>query len=203
MNPSSKQLVVDTATKAVHLALLEGGVIKSRRDRPGQNDHSVTLIPLLQEMLQETKWKIQDLHELFVGIGPGSYTGVRIGVAIAKMLGFMNDLRVYRFSSLALLATAAKDDGLVIPFLDARRGQAFVGTYRKKDGSLSMEEADVLAMAEPYLQARPFAQVVTDGDVDASLLLRSHLFEGVENIHDLIPNYLQATEAERSKEVSK
>lgn len=203
MSPSLKQLVVDTATKAVHLALLEGGVIKSRRDRPGQNDHSVTLIPLLQEMLLETGWKIQDLCELYVGIGPGSYTGVRIGVAIAKMLGFMNEMTVYRFSSLALLATSAQADGLVIPFLDARRGQAFVGTYRKQDGLLNLDEADVLAMAETYLQSRPSAQVVTDGDVDASLLLRSNLFESVENIHDLIPNYLQATEAERSKEASK
>jgi tRNA threonylcarbamoyladenosine biosynthesis protein TsaB len=182
------------------LALLEGGVIQSRRDRPGQNDHSVTLIPLLQDMLQEAGWKISDLDELYVGVGPGSYTGVRIGVAIAKMLGFMNELRVFRFSSLALLATASKEDGLIIPYLDARRGQAFVGTYRKQDGFLKLEEADVLAIAEAYLQAHPGALVVSDGVVDASRLLQSGLFEDVENIHDLIPNYLQATEAERSKE---
>lgn len=202
MSPSSKRLVVDTATKAVHLAILDGDTLLSRRDRPGQNDHSVTLIPLLQEMLEETRLAIQDIDELYVGIGPGSYTGVRIGVAIAKMFGFMNQMKVHSFSSLALLATA-HPGGTVIPAIDARRGQAFVGLYRMKDGLIIREEADVLAMYEDYLALHKDAAVVTDGVVDPSLLVRSGLYEAVDNIHDLTPNYLQATEAERNKEASK
>jgi tRNA threonylcarbamoyladenosine biosynthesis protein TsaB len=202
MSPSSKRLVVDTATKAVHLAILGGDTLLSRRDRPGQNDHSVTLIPLLQEMLDETRLAIQDIDELYVGIGPGSYTGVRIGVAIAKMFGFMNPMSVHSFSSLALLATA-HPSGTVIPAIDARRGQAFVGLYRMKDGVMIREEEDRLAMYAEYLASHKDAVVVTDGVVDAALLLRSGLYEAVKNIHDLTPNYLQATEAERNREAPK
>lgn len=202
MSTSSKRLVVDTATKAVHLALLEGDNLVCRRDRPGQNDHSVTLIPLLQEILEEANITVRDIAELYVGVGPGSYTGVRIGVTIAKMLGFMNDMKVYSFSSLALLATS-HPSGAVIPAIDARRGQAFVGLYRMNDGIMVAQEADSLAMFEVYRAAHKDANVVTDGVVDAALLLRSGLYERIENIHDLTPNYLQATEAERNKEAAK
>lgn len=202
MKPLSKRLAIDTATKAVHLSLWEGENPVSRRDRPGQNDHSVTLLPLLEDMLLETGWELSDIDEVFVGVGPGSYTGVRIGVTIAKMIAYLNEIPLKTFSSLALLASGSNRDGLILPAIDARRGQAFLGLYRRRGDLLVCIEDDRLELFEPYRLQHADAWMVLDGDVDFGLLLRSGLYKTAESVHDVAPNYLQATEAEKKKEAS-
>lgn len=202
MKPLSKRLAIDTATKAVHLALFEDETLVSRRDRPGQNDHSVTLIPLLEEMLLEAGWELSQIDEIYVGIGPGSYTGVRIGVTIAKMLAYLNDIPLMTFSSLALLATAFKGDGIVLSAIDARRAQVFLGLYFQQQGLLARLDADRLELFEPYRSSHEDATLVWDGDVDFGVILKSGLFETADSVHDVAPNYLQATEAEKKKEAS-
>ncbi|MDP3130596.1 MAG: tRNA (adenosine(37)-N6)-threonylcarbamoyltransferase complex dimerization subunit type 1 TsaB [Bacillota bacterium] len=125
MTQSSKTLFVDTATKSVLLALVTDGVVTDLVCQEGQNNHSVTILPLLDDLLKRQSVTLRDLTGIVVGIGPGSYTGVRIGVSIVKMIGYLNAIPVSTVSSLALLASGASD-GIVVPFIDARRESAFM-----------------------------------------------------------------------------
>ncbi len=201
MSVSLKRLVIDTATKAIYLGLYEGDRLLSRRYQPGQNDHSVTLMPLLSELLLECKLSLDEVDELYIGIGPGSYTGVRIGVSVGKMIGYLNPIPVYTFSSLLLLATSVAAEH-VVPFVDARRGNAFMGYYRQQNNIFTEVIPDCLAAVEAWKTRIPANAVfVTEGIPDGTKLLQSGLFQRVEDIHDLAPNYLQITEAERSREV--
>ncbi|MCK4551851.1 MAG: tRNA (adenosine(37)-N6)-threonylcarbamoyltransferase complex dimerization subunit type 1 TsaB [Tenericutes bacterium] len=197
MRKLSKILVIDTATKYIFLSLVIDGVEKSYIYQQGINNHSVTIIPLLDEMLQKEKLTLRDLNEIIIGIGPGSYTGVRIGVTVAKMIGYLNKIRVRTISSLALIASASSEK-MVVPFVDARRGNAFMSVFNNKEKSLERIEEDCLKNIEDYRQKHNFV-FISEGKPDVIKILNSDLFEEVDNIHNLKPNYLRITEAERNK----
>jgi tRNA threonylcarbamoyladenosine biosynthesis protein TsaB len=199
MNASSKTLFIDTATRFVYLALLEDGNEIDSVYHEGANDHSVTILPLLDAMLKRKGLVLHDLEAVVVGIGPGSYTGVRIGVSIAKMIGYLNGVAVRTVSSLALLASGARQ-GLVVPFVDARRGNAFMGAYRIREDGIDQIVPDVLENVDVFLAGVPeHPEIRTEGKPDASIVLRSGLLTSVDDIHALVPNYLQVTEAENRK----
>lgn len=201
MSKSLRRLVIDTATKAIYLGLFDNEQLVGSRYQPGQNDHSVTLMPLLSELLMECGLTLPELDELYIGIGPGSYTGVRIGVSVGKMIGYLNPIPVYTFSSLLLLATAVADEH-VVPFVDARRGNAFMAYYRQQNGIFTEVLSDALESVEVWKTLVPAeARFVAEGIPDGRKLLASGLVRRVSNIHDVTPNYLQITEAERNREV--
>lgn len=199
MNPSSRTLFIDTATRHVYLALVIDGIEVASVYRAGDNDHSVTIMPLLEDLLKKQNLGLRDLTDVIVGIGPGSYTGVRIGVSIAKMIGYLNAIPVASVSSLALLASGA-ESGVIIPFVDARRGNAFLGAYRVTGDLLSEILPDTLANVESFLSQfhEPYVQRA-EGKPDALRILRSGLATRVHDVHALVPNYLQVTEAENKK----
>jgi len=165
----------------------------------GDNNHSVTIIPLLDELLQKANLSLQELDEVIVGIGPGSYTGVRIGVTVAKMIGYLNQIRVRTISSLALIASAS-DQRYVIPYVDARRGNAFVTCLKQENNMLSFVTEESLENLEQYLKQFDFEyELIEEGKPNVKKILASNLLEDVGDIHELKPNYLRITEAERNK----
>ncbi len=202
MTKSSKTLFVDTATKSVFLALVVDGVLSDQVCREGVNNHSVTILPLLDDLLKRQNLTLKDLTDIVVGIGPGSYTGVRIGVSIAKMIGYLNCIPVRTVSSLALLASSALS-GTVVPFIDARRENAFMACFEIQDGVMVRKFDDVLANVEAFKArlSQPY-RIVAAGTPDVLKILRSDLLTPVPDIHALVPNYLQVTEAEHNKQAA-
>jgi tRNA threonylcarbamoyladenosine biosynthesis protein TsaB len=199
MKKSLKQLIIDTATDYIYLALVVDGVEKQSIYEKGINNHSVTIIPFLKEILDLENFKLQDIDEIIVGIGPGSYTGVRIGVTVAKMISYLNNINLYKVSSLALLASYSQEP-YVLALIDARRGNAFMGFYSNVDKKLLNIKDDVLENIEDFKGKIDLKyQEVRFGKPKISKLLNSELFEKVDDVHNLVPNYLQKTEAERNK----
>lgn len=197
MKPSFKRLAIDTATDHLYLSVIIDDQEKGNVWVIGNQDHSVRIMPLMEELLQAEGLKLQDLDEVIVGVGPGSYTGVRIGVSIAKMIGYLNSCQVSKVSSLALLASSSQAERIV-PFLDARRGNAFLATFHQQNQLLQRLQPDVLENVEHYLsQLKSPIDIVKVGKPDILKVLRSGLTEVVENVHELVPEYLQITEAER------
>ncbi|MBN2876553.1 MAG: tRNA (adenosine(37)-N6)-threonylcarbamoyltransferase complex dimerization subunit type 1 TsaB [Bacilli bacterium] len=196
---SSRILVIDTATKYIYLSLIVENKVKQTVYQEGINNHSVTIIPFLSEMLEKEHLTLKDITEVIIGIGPGSYTGVRIGVTVAKMIGYLNDIPVTTISSLALMATAS-DAERIIPMIDARRGNAFIASLIQRDGTLMYEREDSLTHVETFLKETqtPYA-IIESGVPNAEKILGSALLQPIDDIHELIPNYLQATEAERNR----
>jgi len=193
-----KQLVIDTATKYIFLSLIIDGEEKQSVYEEGINNHSVTIIPFIEEILNKENLKLRDLDQIIVGVGPGSYTGVRIGVTVAKMIGYLNNLEVYTVSSLALMASCSNNP-YVLALIDARRGNAFMGLYRNTSEKIVKINEDVLDNIEEYKSKIEVTYlVVEEGKPQVKKILNTDLLEKIDSIHSLTPNYLRITEAERN-----
>ncbi|MDT8336373.1 MAG: tRNA (adenosine(37)-N6)-threonylcarbamoyltransferase complex dimerization subunit type 1 TsaB [Candidatus Izemoplasmatales bacterium] len=193
-----KQLAIDTATKYIYLSLIIDGVEKQFVYEEGINNHSVTIIPFIENILNKEGLKLSDINQIIIGIGPGSYTGVRIGVTVAKMIGYLNNLEVYTVSSLALIASHSNNP-YVLALIDARRGNAFMGLYRNVDNKLEKISEDVLDNIENYQSDINIDyDIIEDGKPQIGKILNSNLLIKIEDIHNLTPNYLRITEAERN-----
>jgi tRNA threonylcarbamoyladenosine biosynthesis protein TsaB len=130
----------DTATRATTVALeLDlGGVLEARDDpAPGQRPrHATTLLPLADQLLERAGIAFGDLELIAVGVGPGTFTGLRIGIATARALAQALEIPVVGVSTLQSLALNARacrggagDVGAVAAVLDARRGEVFAAAW--------------------------------------------------------------------------
>lgn len=198
-----KRLVIDTATKYLYISLLEGDTVIESYYQAGQNDHSVKLMSEIESMFERQGWTVEDLNHIIVGIGPGSYTGLRIGVVVAKMLGWNHDIPVSTVSSLALIASSSETDKWILAEMDARRGNSFLGVYQNVGKGLQLVHKEELTNLERYKQSlQEEYEVVSFGEPNIAKILKSNLLIGVDDIHSLNPNYLRKTEAERNLENS-
>lgn len=190
------RLFIDTALSHSYLAIVKDLTVLKESYTLGSNNHSETLFPELESMLNELGVTLKDIEEIYVGIGPGSYTGVRIGVVIAKMLGVMNNSKVYKVSSLAFLASSK--EGISYPFVDCRRGNAFSSKFECLDKVNRLEEDKVIKIDE-YFNDSNKEFIITEGKPNPIKLIDSKEATIVDDINNLSPNYLLLVEAERIK----
>jgi tRNA threonylcarbamoyladenosine biosynthesis protein TsaB len=192
-------LWIDTATEYVFLSLVIDGTEVGSFYKNDINNHAVTIMPMLDQLLKNAGLVLKNIDEVIVGVGPGSYTGVRIGVSIAKMIGYLNDIPVKTISTLALMASSSSAK-TILALIDARRGNAFMAVYRHGENGLEEYISERLMNQETFIKTLPLdALLVTSGKPDVSKIINSPLLHEVPNIHELVPNYLQITEAERNK----
>jgi tRNA threonylcarbamoyladenosine biosynthesis protein TsaB len=124
----------DTATRDTVVALAVGGdePLELRHapapgERPGHARH---LLALAEALLDRAGLRFADVERIGVGVGPGTFTGLRIGVATARALAQGTGAQLAPVSTLQALAVAAEHDGPTLAVLDARRGEAFAAAYR-------------------------------------------------------------------------
>jgi tRNA threonylcarbamoyladenosine biosynthesis protein TsaB len=126
-------LALDTATSATAVALLGATAepIELRDDpAPGERPHHAQqLLPLARAALEQAGATFADLDRVVVGTGPGSFTGLRIGLATARALALAAGAELVGISTLRVLAAGAHVPGVVAPILDARRGEVFVAAW--------------------------------------------------------------------------
>ncbi len=128
-------LAVDTSSATASVALLEGERLRGEVFLAEPKEHSPVLLSLIDELLLRSRLKIQDI-DLFVStVGPGNFTGLRIGVSTIKGLGLAADRPVAGVSSLETLAMNLPFAGPALcPMLDARRGQIYSCLYEASRG---------------------------------------------------------------------
>jgi len=197
MEKSLKRLVIDSATPYLYIALLENDIEMNVFYEEGKNDHSVKLMSEIEKMFKSSKYSIDDIDEIIIGIGTGSYTGLRIGVVVAKMLGWTKDIPVKTVSSLALIASSSNGKGPKIAAIDARRGNAFCGYYEVKEDTVIKLDEEVFSLLDSYKLAHN-GEVIMSGIPKINKIINSELLTRVKDIHNLSPNYLRITEAERN-----
>ena len=133
-----KILALETSAKAVSAAVSENGKILCSGYQDTGLTHSRTLMPIVEHILKNTGLTVADMDAIAVAAGPGSFTGIRIGVAAAKGLAFAADKPAVGVSTLAAMArNAAFCDGLVVCAMDARRQQVYNALFQAKDGQLT------------------------------------------------------------------
>ena len=132
-----KILALETSAKSVSVAVVENGAVLASAYQNMGLTHSVTLMPLLDSMLKNAGLTAKDMSLIAVAAGPGSFTGLRIGVSAAKGLAWALELPCCGVSTLEAMAENARAfEGTVICAMDARRQQIYNAVFGCRDGVL-------------------------------------------------------------------
>ncbi|MDA7826114.1 tRNA (adenosine(37)-N6)-threonylcarbamoyltransferase complex dimerization subunit type 1 TsaB [Porticoccaceae bacterium] len=190
-------LAVDTSTEACSVALQIGNeTIAQYADEP--RSHSRLLMPMVQQVLAEAQIKVNQLDAIGVSIGPGSFTGLRIGFAAVQGMAYGADIPVTPVSTLELIAATFRRQqniqaGDVITLLDARMSEFNLGRYRlDKNNQIVALEADQLVSTEQALELikanQPSAIIGDAGNLFESAPQHAELFTPIyPNAIDLLP----------------
>lgn len=145
-------LHIETATEVCSVALSLGNDIIGICETKDGNSHSKNLLPFIDQILNQSGHRMDELQGVVISIGPGSYTGLRIGVSMAKGIAYSLGIPTITVSTLdsiaqgARLAEDAPDNGLYIPMIDARRMEVFAAQY---DATMTlMKEVEALIIDE-------------------------------------------------------
>ncbi|TNI49922.1 tRNA (adenosine(37)-N6)-threonylcarbamoyltransferase complex dimerization subunit type 1 TsaB [Aeromonas veronii] len=142
-----KILAVDTATEACSAALLVGDKLFSRWEE-APRDHTRKILPMVQAVLEDAGISLSDLDAIAFGRGPGSFTGVRIGISVAQGLAFGAGVPLIGISTLAAMAQGAyRLDGAeqVLTAIDARMNEVYFGRYALIDGRMQLVGDEVVS----------------------------------------------------------
>ncbi|WP_101844959.1 tRNA (adenosine(37)-N6)-threonylcarbamoyltransferase complex dimerization subunit type 1 TsaB [Halobacillus sp. Marseille-P3879] len=215
-------LAIDTSNDVLGLAVVKDGVVSGELMTNVKKNHSVRLMPAIDQLMRETQTKPAELDRIAVAHGPGSYTGVRIGLTTAKTMAWSLHIPVIGISSLEAMASQGQlFEGLICPFFDARRGLVYTGLY-DHNMEVIKEEANVVmtdwlsSLKEMEESVLFVSQDLTlHEDVIKEYLGEKAVFPGAGyhyprpsylglaaidkepgSLHELVPNYLRLPEAE-------
>jgi len=136
-------LAFETSAKAASVALLEGGKLLGESFQNTGLTHSQTLLSMTEDLLTNCGKSADDVTAVAVAAGPGSFTGVRIGVAAAKGFAWGKELPCYGVSTLEAMARSLDAwNGYVVPTMDARRDQTYTAVFKAENGKLSRVTED-------------------------------------------------------------
>ncbi|KAF1678676.1 tRNA (adenosine(37)-N6)-threonylcarbamoyltransferase complex dimerization subunit type 1 TsaB [Bacillus mexicanus] len=218
-------LAIDTSNYALGIALLREETVIAEHITYLKKNHSVRAMPAVHSLLNDCEMTPRDLSKIVVAKGPGSYTGVRIGVTLAKTLAWSLNIPITAVSSLeALAANGRHFDGLISPIFDARRGQVYTGLYEYKKGLLEQVVSDQNVMLAEWLELlnekdRPVLFIGHDTSIHKQMIEDVLGSKGIigaaaqhnprpselaflgaekkaEDVHRLVPEYLRLAEAE-------
>lgn len=131
-----KILAIETSSKVCAVALLEDDKLIKEKILEDENTHSVKLMPLVDELLKETNIEIKDIDLFACDKGPGSFTGIRIGIATIKAFIDVTDKKGVGISSLEVLGYNVEQDGTICAMIDARNENIYCGFFERKEGKI-------------------------------------------------------------------
>lgn len=218
-------LAIDTSNQVLGLAIMKNETIVAELNTNIKKDHSSRLMPAIVNLMKEVEMKPNELNEIIVAYGPGSYTGTRIGVTTAKTLAWALNIPIYTVSSLEVVAANARFyGGYICPFFDARRKTVFTGLYQwnhnklqtiKQERNESMEawlyELKQLNSEVMFLSAQldPFKEMIGT-IIGKNAIIPENVYhlpkpsnllilakqKKETPVHLVSPNYMRITEAE-------
>jgi tRNA threonylcarbamoyladenosine biosynthesis protein TsaB len=184
-----KILGIDTATATASAALVEDGKLISEEVRPGypqdgplrstqRGNHAEILLPLVDTVLKRAGLSLCDVSAFAVSIGPGSFTGLRIGLSTVKGLVYGSKIPVIGVPTLLAIAARVTDwEGLICPFLDARKKEAYAALFRRDGKILKRLTVDLVSQPEGIIR-----QIGSSSDGEPCLFIG----EGAKVYGDLI-----------------
>ncbi|MGM0727735.1 MAG: tRNA (adenosine(37)-N6)-threonylcarbamoyltransferase complex dimerization subunit type 1 TsaB [Bacillota bacterium] len=218
-------LAIDTSNHTLGIALVKGSTVIGESITYLKKNHSVRAMPTVEALMKECGVAPSELSKIVVAKGPGSYTGVRIGVTIAKTLAWTLSIPISAVSSLETLAANGQYfDGWISPLFDARRGQVYTGLYTFEEGKIKEIKPDqnilltewlhelkqtgkpVLFLGQDvHLHEESIRSILGETAVIAegafhnprpSMLAFLGTDRPAEDVHQLVPNYIRLAEAE-------
>ncbi|MDD5605492.1 MAG: tRNA (adenosine(37)-N6)-threonylcarbamoyltransferase complex dimerization subunit type 1 TsaB [Dehalococcoidales bacterium] len=159
-------LGIDTSTRYASLALVEDGRILGEYTWECRHNHSVELIPALENLLVKTGLQIKDIGAIGVAIGPGSFNGLRVGLSVAKGIAFSLNIPIVGISSLEAIAFSQAQPGMLIaPIIKAGQGILSTAFFMLEDNELSCVKEPFLAKIEDVPELLEHKTILC-GDID-------------------------------------
>ncbi len=195
-----RYLFIDTSNSFINIYIVNDETVLVHKKVETLKDMANTIMPLIRESFNEINFDIKDVDKIFVTNGPGSFTGIRVGITVAKTIAWGLNIPVYPISTLEYLASIITNYNKIISIIDARRGNVFAGFY---DSNLNKLEDEKIISYDSINKNDDTIIVSCDGvydskvfDIDIVKLINKHKNDNKINPHMLVPNYLKKTEAE-------
>lgn len=193
-----KTLALDTSHRYLTIALIEDDVLVQSIQTPSLKTQSESIMVEIERLFDLAKWKPTDLEALVLTDGPGSYTGLRISMTVAKVLGLIQGIKLYTISSLQLMAGTQAN---VIAVMDARAKRVYFGHYKN---GFAVSEDVALPIEDVIKQLDPSTILVGDADLLGLNAIEVNMpqhfidlkafWKPVESLHTLVPHYLKETD---------
>ena len=149
-----KILAVDTSSSICSVAILDDDKLIDKNELDDGRTHSENLMPLLDELLKRNSLVPQDIELIACCVGPGSFTGIRIGVATIKPIAEVLNIHVAAVMSLEALARNVENKSTIVSLIDARNNQVYCGifdeNYNKKEEYLADDIIEIIKVLEKY-----------------------------------------------------
>lgn len=196
-------LVMDTSNSYLAVGLFKDNMCLEAFQEKGSRRQSEKAIPSLKEVLDRHHIALKDVNEMIITSGPGSYTGVRVAMTIAKTFAAVSDVRIKSVSSLA--AYAGMNQALSV--IDARGHKVFVGVYENglpliKEQVMTLE--DFTQLRAEYEDFELVGEVGCLGldekecDLCANIYALGQMADPIKNVDLLVPTYIKDVEAKKA-----
>lgn len=221
-----KILSIDTSSAICSTAILENEKIKDEINIENGKTHSENLMPNISQILEKNSLNLSDIDLLSCVVGPGSFTGIRIGVASIKAIAQVNNIPVASVTSLETLARIDESEKNKIVLIDARNNQVYCGIFDKNYNQLEDFMADdILAVLEKIkkydnsivigdgavLHKNIILEILTNAEISnfnkqlatnaGKIAYQKYLKNDLKTADTILPIYLRKSQAERNKRI--
>ena len=216
-------LGISTSSNIASVALSKDAECIKELNINNNKTHSETLLPLINELLSETNIKLQDINLIACDNGPGSFTGIRIGISTVKAIAESLNIPVIAVSSLEGLAYNIHDSECICSLIDARNNQVYCGLFDSNHTLIGNYMADDINTILPVINKNKDILFVGDGAVAHKGLLNINNFRSDNLLHakninlcafnkfskgeilsadSILPMYLRKSQAERMRNLN-
>lgn len=182
-----KILGIDTSTKFLCLGLYDQGKIYEYNLECGRKMSALVTITI-KRVLEALGWRINDIDYFACGLGPGSFTGLRITVATVKAMAWSLNKPVLGISSLDILAKNVTKDGVIVPAVDAKRNLIYCSMYKNKKGILRRIAPYMLLSIDEFLKKLKADSILLG---DAAALYKEKILKNISDVTILDKDYWQ------------
>jgi len=177
-----KILAIDTSSIVATCAIMDDDKLVGEYILNQKRTHSQKIMPMIKELLDSCNLELDDIDLFAAAKGPGSFTGLRIGIATIKGLAHVNNKKVVGIPTIDALAfNVPYCEGIVVPMMDARRDRVYTGIYRWENNGLSIiKEQDVIEVDKLIdILNKQNEKIVVNGD--GATAYKEKLLEGLNN----------------------
>lgn len=205
-----RYLYIDTSSSYLYTAIVEDDkLISDIKEEFGQSLSEVAL-PKIVSMFEDNNIKAKDIDKIIVVNGPGSFTGIRIGITIAKVYAWSLNIPITTITSLEAMALSSNENKVHIPMINARRGYVFAAVYDENNKEIIKAQHIKLDELMEKVNKIENYEIITNDEFDSlketsnynpnMLKIVSYFKDKMAiNPHAINPDYLKLTEAEESK----
>jgi len=198
-------LFVDTALSFIRIALFKDDKIVDLINEKCEKNMSSIFDIRVKDLFKRNNLELNQVDRIYTVTGPGSFTGIRVGMTFSKVLAFSLNKKITPISELQVLASSNSSSNFIAPLIDARRGYVYAGVY---DSNLDVVYSDRYILLDDFLNG--FSDVLFVGydcfdqikliepDIDFEKIILKNKNSIQVDHHVLVPNYLKLTEAEEN-----